>query len=99
MRAVEGHDVDAGGSWAPAAAFSTPMFGADGRTISVPHAESSDRDAIWILDAATGQGRPAVRFQEPFRIFFRADRVDRGQAFIVNRLETASHILLFDRLR
>ena len=32
------------------------------------------------------------------RIFFRADWVDRGQSFIVNRIETGFHIVLFDRI-
>jgi eukaryotic-like serine/threonine-protein kinase len=79
--------------------FSLPMFSRDARRISVPHPEASDRDAIWILDAATGHGQPVVRFQEPFRIFFRADWVDGGQAFLVNRVAIVSHIVLFDRLR
>jgi Tol biopolymer transport system component len=79
--------------------FSLPMFSADARRISLPYTESPDRDAIWILDAATGKERSVVRFPEPFRMFFRADWVDGGQAFLVNRVEIGSHIVLFDRLR
>jgi WD40 repeat protein len=81
----------------PGGALSLPMFSPDGTAISIPLQERRDRDAIWIFEAATGRARPAVRFPEPFRIFFRANWVDSGKAFIVNRYRNISHIVLFDR--
>jgi hypothetical protein len=73
------------------------MFSPDGQLISAPYVESRDRDAIWTFEAATGKPRLAVRFPMPFKIFFRASWVDDGKAFIVNRYENISHIVLFDR--
>jgi Tol biopolymer transport system component len=81
----------------PGGALSLPMFSPDGAVISIPLQERRDRDAIWIFEAATGKSRPAVRFPEAFRIFFRANWVDGGKAFIVNRYRNISHIVLFDR--
>jgi len=74
-----------------------PMFSADGNLISITYQESRDRDAIWVYDVATGKGRVAVRFPDPFHILFRASWVDDGRAFVVNRQETPSHIVMFDR--
>jgi eukaryotic-like serine/threonine-protein kinase len=74
-----------------------PMFSPDGRFISLPRHESRDRDAIWLYETATGKGRLAVRFPEPFKMVFRACWVDNGKALIVNRHQTTSHIVLFDR--
>jgi WD40 repeat protein len=81
----------------PGGGFSVPMFSPDGRLISAPYQESRDRDAIWTFDAPTGKPRLAVRFPMPFKIYFRASWVDDGKAFVVNRYETISHIVLFDR--
>jgi Tol biopolymer transport system component len=78
-------------------AFSLPVFSADGQKISLPVQESRDRDVIWVLDTATGDHRVAVRFDEPFDVDFRANWVDNGKAFIVNRRQETSHIVLFDR--
>ena len=77
--------------------LSLPMFSPDGRFISHPGRESQDRDAIWLYEAATGKSRVAVRFPEPFQIYFRASWVDDGKALVVNRYQTISHIALFDR--
>jgi Tol biopolymer transport system component len=74
-----------------------PMFSPDGRWVSLPVRESRDRDAIWVYDAATGKPRVVVRFSEPFQMFFRASWVDDGRAFIVNRGQTISHIVMLDR--
>jgi serine/threonine protein kinase len=38
----------------PGTGLSLPMFSPDGRSISFPHQESRDRDAISILETATG---------------------------------------------
>jgi hypothetical protein len=81
----------------PGAALSLPMFSPDGAQISIPLQEQRDRDAIWIFETATGKSQVAVRFAEPFRIFFRANWVEGGTAFIVNRYRTISHLVLFDR--
>ena len=85
------HDLEAG------TGLSLPMFSASRRLISLPIQESRDRDAIWTFDALTGKSRLAVRFSTPFRIYFRASWVDNDRAFIVNRYETPSNIVLFDR--
>jgi hypothetical protein len=39
----------------------------------------------------------AVRFAEPFQIFFRASWVDNDGAFVVNRARSTSHIVMLDR--
>jgi len=75
--------------------FSLPMFSPDRRSISVPHQENRDHDAIAIFDVATHQRRLAARL--PFHLAFRAAWTDNGTALIVNRSETISHIVLFDR--
>ena len=77
--------------------FSLPMFSPDGHLISLPRQESRDLNAIWVYEAATGKPRIAVRFPEEFQILFRASWVDDGRALIVNRQQTISHIVLFDR--
>ncbi|MEO6525449.1 MAG: protein kinase [Gemmatimonadaceae bacterium] len=74
-----------------------PMFSPDGKTVSMPYREARDREAIRVYDVATGAKRLAVRLPQRFRIMFRADWVDDGRAFVVNRLESTSHIVLFDR--
>jgi serine/threonine protein kinase len=77
--------------------FSLPMFSRDGRFISLPRAETSDRDAIWLYETATGRSRLAAKFSEPFQMGFRACWVDDGHALIVNRIQTISHVVLLDR--
>ena len=52
------------------AGASLPMFSPDGRFISEPRHEGRDRDAIWLYETATGKGRVAVSFAEPFQYFF-----------------------------
>jgi len=76
-----------------------PMFSPDARSISIAYSESRDRDAIWVYDVATGKSREAVRFGMPFRILFRVCWVDDGRAFVVNRMQSTSHVVMFDRLR
>ncbi len=77
--------------------FSLPMFSPDGHWISLPRQESRDLNAIWFYDTETGKSRVAVRFPETFPILFRANWVEDGKALIVNRQQTISHIVLFDR--
>jgi eukaryotic-like serine/threonine-protein kinase len=81
----------------PGINFSLPVFNSDGRAISLLVQESRDRDAIWVLDTATGSHRVAVRFEEPFDMTFRASWVDHDSAFVVNRRQETSHVVLFDR--
>jgi Tol biopolymer transport system component len=76
--------------------FSTPMFSSDGHRISVPFQEGRDRYAIAVLDAATGQEQFVVRL--PFVVNFRASWTDGDTAVVVNRNDSVSHIVLFDRL-
>lgn len=71
-----------------------PMFSADGRKISIPIRQSRTRDAVWVFDTATHQGRVAATL--PFHVVFRAAWADNGRAFIVNRNETVRHIVMFD---
>ena len=73
-----------------------PMFSPDGRLISLPSSGGPDGDSIWVFDSATGERRLAVLFTGRFRMYFRADWTDDGTAFIVNRYETPSHVMLFD---
>ena len=73
-----------------------PMFSQDGRLASTPYPDGDERDAIWVYDVATGKGRVAVRFDRPFQIVFRASWVDQDRAFVVNRGQTVSHIVMFD---
>lgn len=79
------------------AGVSLPLFGPDGRSISIAGRETG-RDVIWLLDAATGAPRVAVRFAEPFRFYFRASWVDGGHALVVNRYYDVSRIDLIDRI-
>ena len=58
-----------------------PMFSQDGRLVSIPYSDGSDRDAIWVYDVGTGKGRLAVRFDRPFQIAFRASWVDDDRVF------------------
>ena len=81
----------------PGIGFGLPVFTSDGRSISLPVQENRDRDAIWVLDTATGSPKVAVRFEEPFDMLFRASWVDHDTAFVVNRRQETSHIVLFDR--
>jgi hypothetical protein len=74
---------------------SLPMFSPDRRSISVPFQESRSHDAIWIFDVATRQRRLAVRL--PFHMAFGADWVDGGKGFVVNRSDTVTSVVLFDR--
>jgi eukaryotic-like serine/threonine-protein kinase len=83
----------------PGAGLSLPVFSSDGRSISLPIQESRTRAAIWIFDSVTGQRRLAAKLSEPFFVWFRADWVDGGKAVAVNREETVSHIVLFDRVK
>ncbi len=74
-----------------------PMFSPDARSVSIAYREARDRDAIWVHDVASGKARVAVRFSQPFQIMFRSSWVDDGRAFVVNRVQTVSHIVMFDR--
>ncbi len=77
--------------------FGLPVFSPDGKFISITFPETRDRDGILVYDVATGTRRVAVRFPHQFHIMFRASWVDNGRAFVVNRYENTSHIVLFDR--
>lgn len=72
-----------------------PVFSPDGRSFSAVRTEG-DRSSVWIFDAETGEGRPAVRFPERFHLAFRASWCDGGKALTVDRIEAASHIVLLE---
>ena len=74
---------------------SLPMFSPDARFISAPTRETRDHDVIWVFESATGKARLAARL--PFHVTFRANWVDNGTAFLVNKDEPESHVVLFDR--
>jgi Tol biopolymer transport system component len=74
--------------------LSLPMFSPDGRSVSAPFRETRDHDVIRIFDTATGGSRIAVRL--PFHVTFRANWADGGRAFVVNRNDEVSHIVMFD---
>lgn len=75
-----------------------PVFSPDGRSISIAFRESRDRDAIWVYDVAAGTSRVAVTFPGPFQILFRSCWVDGGRAFVVNRADVISNVVMFDNL-
>jgi Tol biopolymer transport system component len=88
-----------------------PLFSPDRRSISVAVQDNraanrparrsptlfggGGTNAVAILDVATGKQRLAARL--PFSIVFRASWVDNGTAFVVNRTDLVSHIVMFDR--
>jgi Tol biopolymer transport system component len=80
--------------WQPGNAM--PIFSPDRQSVSIAYSESRDRDAIWVYDVATGTKRVAAKFPQQFHISFRANWVEEGRAFIVNRSESTSHIVMFD---
>jgi serine/threonine protein kinase len=75
-----------------------PTFSPDARSVSIGYREARGRDAIWVYDVASGKSRVAARFPMPFPIAFRVGWVDDGRAFVVNRMQSLSHIAMFDRI-
>ena len=80
----------------PSPGTGMPMFSPDGRVISVAARQSRDRDVIWVLDASTGAAKLAARL--PFHVTFRANWIDNGTAFLVNKEQLESHIVLVDHV-
>jgi Tol biopolymer transport system component len=81
----------------PMADFPTlPVWSPDGRYLSVVRNDTQDADAIWIVDAQTGQSRLAAKLPPPFHMIFRAGWADHGKSVIVNRTENISHIVLLE---
>ena len=74
-----------------------PTFSPDGKLVSISYPEHRDRDAIWVYDVGGGTARVAVRFPHQFHMWFRASWIDGGRAFLVNRGEVVSQVVLFDR--
>ncbi len=79
-----------------ATGYALPLFNRDGSAISVPFQDGTGRQGIVVYDTATRQRRVAVRFSEPFQIYFRASWIDNDRAFAVNRIRTRSHIVMID---
>ena len=79
-----------------ATGYSLPMFNHDGRSISVAFTDGPGRQGIAVYDTATRKRRVAVRFPEPFQLYFRASWIDNDRAFAVNRYRIRSHIVMFD---
>lgn len=72
------------------------MFSPDRRRISAIFQLDRTRDAVAVLDAATGDYQVAAEL--PFHTVFRAAWVDGGKAVLVNRVDTISHVVMFDRI-
>jgi Tol biopolymer transport system component len=79
----------------PGTVLSLPVFGPDGRSISIPAQESSNRSVIWVMDAVTRERR--IVASVPFTVYFRADWIDGGRSFLVNRVRQSVNLALFDR--
>ena len=77
-------------------AIGLAMFSPDRRSISVNATEGIDRSVIYVIDAVTRQVRVAARL--PFRATFRADWIDDGKSFLVNRELRSSDIVMLDQL-
>ena len=75
-----------------------PMFSPDGKSVRSTIRRIAIGTRSGCTDVARGTGRVAVRFPHQFHVMFRASWIDGGQAFLVNRAEEVSHVVLFDRL-
>jgi Tol biopolymer transport system component len=80
----------------PAMRWSLPVFSPDGRSFTALKAERSGSKAVWLYDAATGAGRPLVRFPGAFDLVFRAGWADGGNSVVVNRQDTPSNVVLVE---
>jgi Tol biopolymer transport system component len=76
-------------------ALAMPMFSPDRRSISVPLTRGRAQTDIAVLDAATGSIRIAAHLSFP--VLFRACWIDGGRAVLVNRDNSTSHVVMFDR--
>jgi len=75
----------------PASFPGLPVWSPDGRRFSLVRSASYLADAIWIFDAATGQGQVLATFPGRFHMIFRAGWSPDGLSLLVNRVETVSH--------
>ena len=73
-----------------------PMFSGNGRQVSVATPDGRDRHAITVYEVASGTSRVAVRFPQPFRIAFRVSWTDNDRAFVFNRQQLISHVVMLD---
>jgi Tol biopolymer transport system component len=80
----------------PDALRTLPVWSPDGRRFSATKAESPDNDSVWVFDATTGEGTPAVRFPGRFRLSFRVLWTPDGRSVVVNPLEQISHVVLLE---
>ena len=78
-------------------ALAMPIFSPDHRSISVPLTRGGGQTDIAVVDAASGSVRIAA--QLPYPVMFRASWIDGGKAVLVNRDNSASYIVMFDRFR
>lgn len=76
-------------------ALAMPVFSPDRRTISLPLTRGRGETDIAVLDAHTGRVRMAAHL--PFPVLFRASWIDDGRAVLVNRDNSTSHVVMFDR--
>jgi dipeptidyl aminopeptidase/acylaminoacyl peptidase len=73
-----------------------PVWSPDGQRFTAVRTESPDNDSVWIFDATTGDGKPAVKFPGRFQLIFRALWAPDGKSVIVNRRERTSHVVLLE---
>lgn len=82
-------------SW-PASGAALPCWSPDGRRFTALRSPIGGASSIWILDAMTDEAREAVKFQQPFPMVFRAAWTSDSKFLIVNRMETPTHITMFE---
>ena len=70
------------------------LFSPDSRLVSTAYTESPTGTQFGCTHVATGTARVAFRFPHQFHIAFRASWVDGGRAFLVNRAEAVTHVVL-----
>ena len=73
-----------------------PVWSPDGRRFTAIRHEGPVNDSVWIFDAASGDGRAAVKFPGRFHMIFRACWTPDGRSIIVNRVEAVSHIVMLE---
>jgi Tol biopolymer transport system component len=80
----------------PDANRTLPVWSPDGRRFTAIRADSSDNDSVWVFDAATGEGKPAVKFPGRFHLIFRVLWTPDGNSVVADRLERDSNVVLLE---
>jgi TolB protein len=80
----------------PDAGKTLPVWSPGGQRFTAIKTESPDNDSVWIIDAATGDAKPAVKFPGRFQLTMRVLWAPDGKSVIVDRLERTSHVVLLE---